>query len=336
MFKYQLSIISFTINGEILSRQIKKILDEKYKNCDTKTYSVKSECTDSIYVDDAKAWTKEQFEKKNVIVFIGACGIAVRMISPYVKDKLTDSPVLVIDEAGKFVIPVLSGHMGGANEVADCISESIGAIPVITTATDVNRKLAIDMFAKNHDLSISNRDGIAKISSKVLKNKKLTFSIADEYKEKVDVCITTDQHNESLLTLIPKEYVIGIGCRKGKESAELEEFINKRLREENISWNQIKAIATIDIKKDEKAILELVRKNNTDFVTYTSDELMNVKGEFSSSDFVKKKTGTDNVCERAALAYCGIGGKLISKKSILNGMTMAIAKKEWRLTIYEE
>ena len=116
-------------------------------------------------------WTRQQFAEKNAIVVIGACGIAVRMIAPFVSDKLSDSPVVVADEAGTFVIPLLSGHMGGANELAEQIAGQIGGIPVITTATDVNHTFSVDLFAKKCGLSIYNREGIAKVSAKILDGK---------------------------------------------------------------------------------------------------------------------------------------------------------------------
>ena len=108
-------------------------------------------------------WTKESFEKSIPLIFISAAGIAVRTIAPFIKDKVTDSPVLVMDENGKFIIPVLSGHLGNANKIAELISKSTGAQCVITTATDINQKFSIDTFAKENNLKILNRDGIKKV-----------------------------------------------------------------------------------------------------------------------------------------------------------------------------
>lgn len=95
----------------------------------------------------------------------------MRAIASSVNNKLKDSPVIVIDELGKFVIPILSGHMGGANELAVLLAELMNATPVITTATDINNKFAVDVFAKKCRLAIVNKDGIAKVSSKVLAGK---------------------------------------------------------------------------------------------------------------------------------------------------------------------
>lgn len=337
MEKVCLQIISFTLQGEQMSQRVKTSIQNHTDKYEIDTYTVKKECKDSIYVENLQDWAKEQFRKHAVFLFIGACGIAVRTIAPYVKDKLTDNPVLVMDEAGQFLIPILSGHMGGANVFAGEIAAWTDATPVITTATDIHGELAIDTFAKNHNLAVNNREGIAEISSRVLEKKSLTFSVAPEYASKVDVRIASpSDKTESLLNLIPREYVVGIGCRKGIDSTTLEEVVEECLRKEAIIWKQVRAITTIDIKKDEKAILMLAQKNGIAVSTFSAEELADVEGEYTPSAFVKKQTGVDNVCERAAMAYCKGKGELILRKTAKEGVTVAIAKKDWRVTIYEE
>ena len=103
------------------------------------------------------AWTGAEFQRSDALIFVGACGIAVRAIAPFVQDKFHDPAVLCVDEAGTFVIPLLSGHVGGANRLAEFVAGGIGAVPVVTTATDVERKFAVDVFAKDHGLVITDR-----------------------------------------------------------------------------------------------------------------------------------------------------------------------------------
>ena len=181
----KLSIISFTQNGRVLSIKIAKLLDgmeytlyTKYKAC------CQEEQTVRFVTQSIGEWAKEQFEEKNALLFIGACGIAVRAIAPHITDKLHDSPVLVMDEKGEYVIPILSGHMGGANELAVSLAERIRANPVITTATDIHNRFAIDLFAKKNGLTIVNKDGIAKVASKVLSGKRITMTIEHGHCEK--------------------------------------------------------------------------------------------------------------------------------------------------------
>lgn len=226
-----ISIITFTENGTKLAEKIRQAF------VNTKTEEAKNL---GLSLSD---WTRQQFAEKNAIVVIGACGIAVRMIAPFVSDKLSDSPVVVADEAGTFVIPLLSGHVGGANELAEQIAGQIGGIPVITTATDVNHTFSVDLFAKKCGLSIYNREGIAKVSAKILDGKTPDIVISSE---KTDL-------EQGVLGLQPREYILGIGCRRGKSFEELDAFIQKWLDHAGIEKRLVRTAASIDLKKRRKA-----------------------------------------------------------------------------------
>ena len=299
-------------------------------------------------------WAGEQMDKKNALVFIGACGIAVRAVAPYITNKLHDSPVLVADERGNYVIPLLSGHVGGANELAVFLAEGIGAVPVITTATDLNGKFAVDLFAKRNGLAIADKGGIAKVSAKVLAGQSVTLSVEEGHIKEdvrlpegiglvpyppagyVDIVITSEKREfDRAVLLFPKEYVIGMGCRRGKEGEQIEKFVKKTLEELDILNVQVAALASIDLKKDEAGFLDFCRTNGISFLTYSAEELRGVKGTFHSSGFVREKTGVDNVCERAALKACGCGGKLIYEKHGADGMTIAVAKRDWSVRFDE-
>ena len=262
-------------------------------------------------------------------------------------NKLKDSAVLVMDELGRYVIPVLSGHVGGANELAVRISGELGALPVITTATDVNGKFAVDLFAKRNGFFIENKEGIAKVSSKVLAGKDITIWVEEEWRVKEnevpagirlvtdaeqmpDVAISAEQpKNGTLLWLRPREYVLGMGCRRNKEEEKLNEFIEQQLKEKGIRKEQIYVLASIDRKEDEKCFLAWTRKNDVTFLTFTAEQLEEQTGSFSKSSFVKEQVGVDNVCERAALAGAGVNGILLHKKVAEDGMTIAVAKRDW-------
>ena len=177
-----LSIISFTEKGAHLSLKLLDMLSEEGENA--WLYTKCSKYRDGsinkrlrFVYSNTDEWAKVQMSAKNELLFIGACGIAVRAIAPWVVNKLYDSPVLVMDELGTYVIPILSGHVGGANEIAVKIGEMTGSIPVITTATDLNKSFAVDIFAKKNYLYIENKNGIAKVSSKVLRGEKINIAI---------------------------------------------------------------------------------------------------------------------------------------------------------------
>ena len=131
------------------------------------------------------------------------------------------------------------------------------------------------------------------------------------------------------MQLIPKEYVLGIGARKGADYNNLYEFVESSLKKYNILCEEILAVVSIDIKKDEEAIIKLAKEYNVPFITYSSEVLQNVVGDFNKSDFVKKVTGVDNVCERAVKAY-NENIEMVMKKTAYNGVTLAIGKIAWQ------
>ena len=312
---------------------------------------------DTIAVHESlSAWAGEQMASHHALIFVGACGIAVRAIAPWITDKLHDSPVLVMDEQGQYVIPLLSGHVGGANELAARLAEALGAIPVITTATDLHGSFAVDLFAKRNDLWICNKEGIARVSSKVLSGEEITMSVqtghlaADEDippgirlcayppAEKVDVLIADGteeifRKESAELLLQPKKYILGVGCKKNTDSAKLDSFLKKILDEQGIVIEQIAALASIDVKKEERCLLEFSEKYRIPFWTYTAQELQAVPGEFHSSEFVKSQVGVDNVCERAAMKAAGADGRICRAKQAQDGVTVAIAEKAWKVSM---
>lgn len=346
-----ISVISFTESGYRLSEKIESVLDG------TKLYTKCSyhQGTDQFVHTSIGIWTAEQMTKKNVLIFIGACGIAVRSIAPYVSDKRYDSPVIVIDELGQYVIPILSGHIGGANEIAVYISEKINAIPVITTATDLRQKFAVDLFAKKNHLFIVNKDGIAKVSAKVLAGNDITVAVENghlrsddkipagihivEYppRQTVDIVISMSAEQfDAAIHLIPMQYAIGMGCRRGKEAEKIADFICKNLNKAGIDERQIFALASVDKKRNESGLVTWSRQRNIPFITYASEVLQEVAGNFKVSDFVKETVGVDNVCERAAIKACKASAQLILGKYAEDGMTIAIAKRDWSVSFDEE
>ena len=298
-------------------------------------------------------WIGESFRKRLPILFIGACGIAVRMIAPFIKDKLTDSPVLVMDEQGCFVIPILSGHVGGANRLARQLSVILGAEPVITTATDVEGSFAVDVFARDNGFRIQNRDGIKKISAKLLRGEQITVAVDREIlildkalpeglvlvsdeEENVDLRIslkTNDAKGQTLL-LVAKEYVLGVGCKRGKDFEELLDFVRRSCPFDPEKETYV--ISSIDLKKRETGLWNLAQYCHVPLAFYSAEELEKVEGSFTESEFVKKVAGVSNVCERAALLAAGREGVLIREKTAENGMTLAIARRRVVITSWME
>ena len=316
-------IISFTDRGFKLAEAISAAMPSHDTEIVTRGISPSAVC-------------EEAFRYREALVFIGAMGIAVRSAAPYIKDKLTDPPLIVIDEAGRYVIPVLSGHVGGANSFALEIADAIGAEPVLTTATDVSGTFSVDLFAKENGLRIVNREGIAKVSASALKGKAVTMSIKDfPPKEHTDVIVTDqdaddpESHLRSLASIVlcPERYAVGIGCRRGKSFEDILSFARKVLAENGIDEPEIGAVATIGIKKDEPGLIRLSEYWRVPLITFDASVLARVPGEFSSSQRVLEAVGVDNVCERAAAAAAGRGYKLTVKKQASDGITIAVASR---------
>lgn len=291
---------------------------------------------------DLKTFTGAAFNTCDAIVFIGAAGIAVRAIAPFISSKDRDPAVLVIDETGRYIIPVLSGHIGGANRLAGIIADILSGQAVITTATDLRRMFAVDSWAVANGCHISNVGQIKYISAALLNGEQVglvsDFPVDGSLPEglnystdnRMGICIAARNKKsfEHTLHLVPKQYVLGIGCRKNIQYEALLNFVNTILAGNGIQVFEIEAIASIDLKSEEEALLTLSRQWKVPFYTYTAKELLQVTGDFNHSDFVKEVTGADNVCERAAVKASN--GKLTVRKLSENGITAAIAKKEWR------
>lgn len=294
-------------------------------------------------------WTGKMFAEKRAMIFVSATGIAVRAIAPWIRDKMTDPPVVTVDEGAQFVIPLLSGHVGGANEFARHIADWLEAVPVITTATDVNGKFAVDLFASAYHMTIIDRKEAKNISAAVLEGKQIgVFSdlpikklpdgfVMDRWCEE-NICITVKdpsfpEKKASYLRLVPRAVVLGVGCRRGTDPEFMKEKVFALLKEHGIDPAAVKAIASVDVKQDEPAVLGLKQVFDGECLHqpceqrfYTPEQLNQVPGDFKESAFVKKQIGVGNVCERSA---CAAGGKLLVEKQAGDGITLAAAL-EWQ------
>lgn len=270
---------------------------------------------------------KDCFRDGIPILFVGACAIAVRYIAPYIEDKAKDIPVIVTDEKGRYVIPILSGHLGGANKLSVMIAAAISATPVNTTATDINETFAIDNFAVENDLAVQNKEKIKSVSKKALKGEPIIIAVRDYIMDEPYDCIISDDIvSHDALVLTQKKYVLGIGCKRGKSLKDIEAAADEVLSRLEIGYDDIYAVASIDLKADEEGLRDFSRKYRIPFFTFTADILKKAKGTFTPSEFVNDAVGVDNVCERAAVVLAH-GGRLVQKKYARDGVTVAVAKR---------
>ncbi len=333
----KVAIISVSKKGYELSVKLKKLLDSDSTiiKCD-------------IYHKDVKNTFNLLFYEYDSIIAIMASGILIRSISHLIESKTTDPAILNIDDNGNFVISMLSGHLGGANKLTLKIADLIDATPVITTSTDVNKKLGIDVLAKDLYLSINNTKEILHFNKSILDGKKVSFTVNANAKHdylydylnnntlEMDVSIyfssrikndeieaECDNHK---LILKPRKIVFGIGCRRGKTCNEINEAVNNVLNELNIHKSRINMFSSAEIKKDELGLLELSESLDIPINFVDLDRLKLFRSEdVQKSEFVMSKFGIYGVCEPSALITAGFDSKLIYKKTAFDGVTVSVA-----------
>lgn len=332
-------LFAFTDQGLEMARRIARLLEEDGERM-------------AVYVPERlaggaclpiegglKDFTGTLFDR-DALIFVGACGIAVRAIAPHVASKRSDPAVLCMDERAQFVIPILSGHIGGANRLARRLSALLGATAVLTTATDVNGRFAVDAWAAEHDLVITDMNLMKRVSATILV-RDIPF-----YSDKTDrslslpsgllwgdsgdlgVCVSVRDLKpfDRTLLLAPKALRLGIGCRRGAAEAEIDAAVKHVLTENLLRVEAVKEVATIDIKAGESGLNACCRAHSWPLEVYSADELRRVPGEFTGSEFVERIVGVDNVCERAAAAA---GGTILVPKTVVGGVTVAVAELEW-------
>ena len=324
----RIAYLSFTDRGHALAERLRAVLGGE------------ASCTRRMEDFSLSRWTEEAFASFDALVFVGAVGIAVRAVAPFLKSKARDPAVVAVDECGRFAVPVVSGHLGGANDLAREIAAICGAVPVITTATDANGLFAVDEWAKRQNCAVTDPHGIKAVSAKILAGG--TVRVRSEWPVEGtppagvaltdgadwDVRVDVRRH-EGGLCLAPKALVLGVGCRRGTPRESLETAFRELCGEQNLWPEAVCAAATIDLKAEEPGLLDFCAAHGWPLTCYSAEELRKTEGTFTPSAFVERTTGVDNVCERSAVLAAG--GPLLTGKHAGNGVTMALARKPFRL-----
>lgn len=383
MIKKKMAIVCFTPQGKEVASKIMEELPDPFLDSSWDVEFV-------FKPVPFKQWMKEHFQQLDALLFIGAIGIVVRDMAPCLKSKLTDPAVVVMDEKAQYVISVLSGHLGGANRLSHELAHLLGAIPVITTSSDVNGKIAIDVFAKDNNLRITSMKQAKLCASEIVSGypvefccqgrilgkippeltlcEKLIYNEADaeekmpkkqsstgqegriSKEEETPFQVVVSPYKRSIqkkeLHLIPKAFVLGIGCKKGTREDVIEKRVREVLETNNIDLRSVEAIASIDLKQEEEGLLSFGNKQKIPLFFYSGETLAALPGTFTESSFVKSVTGVENVCERAAFQYIlekqdslfeeekgkeqgTIEDCMVIPKSGKDGVTVAVLKKDW-------
>lgn len=339
-----LRVIAFTRTGAHLCSALAQALTGQGHNC--AAYAMPRHAQDFGLLPQEQPlaqWTKEAFASADGLIFVSACGIAVRACAPYLKSKTSDPAVVSIDERGRFAVPLVSGHIGGANALAAQVAQIAGAQSVISTATDGSGLFAVDSWAVQNGMYLTDMTAAKRVSAALLDGEPVGIvsdfpllgfppeGIAPAESGAVGICISLDDTRRPFtctLGLIPRIVTVGVGCRKGVSAADIEAHVLGVLRQSHVCVHALTCVCSINIKAREQGLIDFCEKYNLPFRTYSAPELAAAEGSFASSDFVRGVTGVDNVCERAAVLG---GGNILTKKQGANGVTAALALRDWSI-----
>lgn len=288
------------------------------------------------------------FNNYNKLIFIMATGIVVRTIAPYIVSKINDPAIVVIDEKANYCISLLSGHIGGANDLALKISQITGAKPVITTATDINNVPAADILAKENNCYIENVENIKYVNRDLANNQKVglftNFNVVNKrkdciilnpnilYSSNIFVSYNIAKLDNKNLYLTPKVLILGIGCKKNTPYIQINDAINYFLYQNNINIHCLAMLSSIDLKKNEAGILEFCKTHNINFKTFSLLQLQQVSSKFDGSEFVKSITGVGNICETSAYLASN-NGQVIVPKTVYNKITLSLFMMPYKFYI---
>ena len=361
MFDKGIAVIAITKCGVETALKIKKALTEQ--NLLSNVFAPEKYGKPGVIPLDKKLdeFVKANYRKVDAIVAVMATGIIIRAVAPCLQNKLIDPAVVGIDASGRFAISLLSGHFGGGNELTKRIAQGIGATPVVTTATDVTGKQSVDELARFLHLKIINPESLVAVNSAIVNDGKVvlvstqdselsiatvlgfdvkqanTIEEAMELTNRYDagVVITKSRFprkkaKKPVTFLKPFTVTVGLGARKEVAETAILNAVQAALDKVLLPLERVNRIATVSIKKDSVSIINAAEELGLklEFID------LNKLGEFRhaelspDSEIVKRNIGIGGVCERAALIVAGEKPRLILKKTVLSGVTVAMAEGE--------
>lgn len=324
-------VISFTPSGEIIGKKVGE-------------YLVVRHIVKSQYKGDIRELIRDSWKNVDSIIFISSTGIAIRYIKDFIVSKDVDPGIIVIDDMGKNIISLLSGHLGGANELSAYLGEKLNANPIITTATDNRGIESVDLYSKKNNLIIENIKDIKPISMLMLEDKEIGFysdvnvslinyqnikkinSLDKGLKLDGAIIVTNklvNKFNIPNIILRPKNIVLGIGCRKGITKEQIIEGIKTELENLNLSQLSLYKFGTVEAKKEEIGIFEAAKHFGCEVEIFSNEEISKVEDKFQKSQFVKDTIGVYSVSEPACHL---LGGRILSGKQKYNGITLSVGE----------
>ncbi len=347
----KVSILAITKNGIKIGLELKKISSSWLIYAPSKFSDNNSQI--EWYSEPTSNKIAELFQSNDALVCIFSLGAVIRLISPYLKDKKTDPAVLVIDDTAKFVISVLSGHIGGANQLTEEIAERLGATPVVTTAADVNKTIAVDLVGKEFGWKIDDDSTVTKVSAFMVNeekigvfqdagnknwwNKKLPsnvtiYSSLNEIKNSqskgfliiTDKTIEDKEILENSVVYRPTTLVVGVGLHVDTTKETISEGLNLCLKKYNFSRKSIAKLVSIKKDNDVQGLIDLGQEMNVPIEYFQKEELAAIEIP-NPSETVQAFEGTPSVSEAAAIKSSG-GRLVVEKQKFPPNLTIAIAR----------
>jgi len=269
----------------------------------------------TIQIEDFTANINEKFSQYDGHIFIMASGIVIRKIASLIGTKDKDPAVLLIDEGKHFVISLLSGHLGGANELTHSLANILKLVPVITTSSDVTGKIAVDTISQKLNAELEDLKSAKDVTSLIVNGQKVNILLPKNVK------VTNTR-------IYPKNLILGIGCKKDTKAEDILRAIEDCLDKNNLDIKSVKKVATVDVKENEQGLIDAVKFLNLNLEIISRDEIKKVQDQFEGSDFVEKNIGVRAVSEPVALLSSTGNGKFLVMKEKYNGITISIYEEE--------
>ena len=343
------SVLAITKNGIKIGENLKKLFP------DLNVFVPSKLTTDAVgiswYSEPTTEKIVELFQNNNALICIFSLGAVIRLIAPYLKDKKTDPAVIVIDDKTNFVISVLSGHIGGANELTEEIAEKLEAISVITTAADVNKTIAVDLVGREFNWKIDDDSTVTKISAhmvneepigvlqeagnknwyKKLPKNVLNYENMEDLKKSnskahliiSDKLIEDEIIKESVIYR-PPSLVIGIGLHWDTTKETIREGIDFCLEKFKLSSKSIAKLVSIKKPKDVQGLIDLGKEMGIPVEYVNREDLAEITAP-NPSETVKVFEGTASVSEAAAIKVSE-GQLIVEKQKFPPNLTIAIAR----------
>ena len=322
-----------------IAKKFKEKLKEHLKDYDIDVFTLKKyDVENTIQIEDFTSNINEKFSQYDGHIFIMASGIVIRKIANLIGTKDKDPAVLLIDEGKHFVISLLSGHLGGANELTYSLANILKLVPVITTSSDVTGKIAVDTISQKLNAELEDLKSAKDVTSLIVNGQKVNILLPKNVKitdkNSADgFILVSNKKNIEYTRIYPKNLILGIGCKKDTKAEDILSAIENCLDKNNLDIKSVKKIATVDVKENEQGLINAAKFLNLDLEIVSRDKIKKIQNQFEGSDFVEKTIGVRAVSEPVALLSSAGNGKFLVMKEIYNGITISIYEEE--IEIYE-